>query len=322
MTQQKKLLKPAGRNWFQQFLLNKWKHWQHGCKVALCFCSSVSLPSLLCYPPGGNLRWREAQLIRTDWPHTEVIVVNLVLWAQAENSHLAHWDQRVLLHSGNFPTVPRTLHGTTFFSFSDFSQHKHQECFRPVPTTHTSPFVPLGGFSFLFDEKACRISCAKIHISSAFSFHRCQFWGFFFKNCFFRSQSPPTLPAWGNDTTQTVLRREGQRGCERKGQITRRVWETKSCTTPTKSIRPAWNLWCHSLADHRLITKKHVTFTLMKQWADKKYDRKTSWEAAEWILLIGTVSYSCFCHVWPTDTTAARINTTECHTWTFFSFFY
>lgn len=56
----------------------------------------------------------------------------------------------------------------------------------------------------------------------------------------------------------------------------------------------------------------------MKRWADNKYDRKTSREAAEWILLIGTVSYSCFCHVWPTYKTIARINTTACHTWTTF----
>lgn len=50
---------------------------------------------------------REEELIPTDWPHTEVIAVALVLWAQAERSHLAHGNRWVLLHSGNYPTVPR-----------------------------------------------------------------------------------------------------------------------------------------------------------------------------------------------------------------------
>lgn len=44
------------------------------------------------------------------------------------------------------PTVPTTSHGTTFFSFSDFSQHEDQDRVLPGPTTHTSPSVPLGDF--------------------------------------------------------------------------------------------------------------------------------------------------------------------------------
>lgn len=77
----------------------------------------------------------------------ELIVVTLVLWAQAENCHLAQRNQRVLLHSGKYPAVPATLHGTTFFLFSDLSQHeKNRISSFCGPATHTSPLVPFGDF--------------------------------------------------------------------------------------------------------------------------------------------------------------------------------
>lgn len=94
-TQQKKkkLLKPVGVNWFSTitFLLMKMVNTE-SIRVKKRCVSILPFNSRDSYVlhQEGAWGWREAQLIRTDWPHTEVIAVTLVLWAQAENSHLAH----------------------------------------------------------------------------------------------------------------------------------------------------------------------------------------------------------------------------------------
>lgn len=138
------------------------------------------------------------------------------------------------------------------------------------------------------------------------------------------SISPIILPAWGNEAAQPALSREGPRGCARNGRKTGSVWRKKKKLHNTYK-KYSTRLEFSSVTVWLITDWKQRNTSHLLWWNDEQTINTTgkpSRETAEWILLIGTVSYSCFWHVWPTDKTTARINTTACHTWTtFFSFF-